>query len=62
MASPIIHSGIVVGVDGSATSNVAVRWAAREATMRNLLLDIIIAVPAPVFGSAALVGHFTVAN
>ncbi len=54
MASPIIHSGIVVGVDGSATSNVAVRWAAREATMRNLLLDIIIAVPAPVFGSAAL--------
>jgi nucleotide-binding universal stress UspA family protein len=54
MASPTTHSGIVVGVDGSTTSNVAVRWAAREATMRNLSLEIVTAVPTPIFGSAAL--------
>lgn len=54
MASPVTQSGIIVGVDGSATSNVAARWAAREATMRNLPLIIVIAVPTPIFGSAAL--------
>ncbi len=54
MASPGTQSGIVVGVDGSATSNVAVRWAAREATMRNLPLHIVNAVRTPIFGSVAL--------
>jgi nucleotide-binding universal stress UspA family protein len=54
MSSPGTQSGIVVGVDGSATSNVAVRWAAREATMRNLPLHIVTAVPTPIFGSVAL--------
>ena len=35
------HHGIVVGVDGSPPSKVAVDWAAREAAMRNLPLTII---------------------
>jgi nucleotide-binding universal stress UspA family protein len=36
-----MHHGIVVGVDGSPPSKVAVDWAAREAAMRNLPLTII---------------------
>jgi len=41
--------GIVVGVDGSAPSDAAVRWAAREAAMRNLGLTLVhaLATPAP---------------
>ncbi len=39
--------GIVVGVDGSAASASAVRWAAREAEMRNLPLAVV-SVLAPV--------------
>ena len=54
MPSRVAQSGIVVGVDGSAVSKVAVRWAAREATMRNLPLAVVIAIPTPIFGSAAL--------
>ncbi|QLL05669.1 universal stress protein [Mycobacterium vicinigordonae] len=38
--SPKQH-GIVVGVDGSAESCAAVRWAAREAAMRNLPLTVV---------------------
>ncbi|ULE33416.1 universal stress protein [Mycobacterium sp. IDR2000157661] len=34
------HRGIVVGADGSVPSQAAVRWAAREATMRDLPLTI----------------------
>ncbi|MGB5110457.1 MAG: universal stress protein, partial [Mycobacterium sp.] len=30
------HSGIVVGVDGSPSSTVAVEWAARDAEIRNV--------------------------
>lgn len=33
--------GIVVGVDGSASSNFAVRWAARDAAMRNVPLTLV---------------------
>ena len=41
------HSGIIVGVDGSTCSNVAVQWAAREASMRNVPLKIVhVAYPA----------------
>ncbi|WP_292988445.1 universal stress protein [Mycobacterium sp.] len=48
------HLGIVVGVDGSGYSNVAVRWAAREAVMRNARLTLVhvISMPHPFwFGS-----------
>jgi nucleotide-binding universal stress UspA family protein len=38
--------GIVVGVDGSAASKVAVRWAARDAAMRNVPLTLVHAVNA----------------
>lgn len=41
------HTGIVVGVDGSASSRVAVRWAAREAAMRSVPLCLIHAAPPP---------------
>ena len=41
MTSPVAHTGIVVGTDGSAPSTEAVRWAAREAGMRKVPLDIV---------------------
>lgn len=46
------HLGIVVGVDGSASSTSAVRWAAREAQSRKLpLLLIKLVVPVGPIGS-----------
>lgn len=47
MSNPTTHNGIIVGVDGSAPSKVAVDWAAREALMRNLPLTIIYISPSP---------------
>ena len=41
MSGRTTHQGIVVGVDGSPSSRVAVRWAAREATMRNVPLTLV---------------------
>lgn len=38
------YPGIVVGVDGSAASYMAVRWAAHEAVMRNVALTLVNAV------------------
>ena len=35
------YAGIVVGVDGSPSSDLAVRWAAREAVMRNVPLTVV---------------------
>ena len=35
------HHGVVVGVDGSPSSRVAVRWATREAAMRNVPLTMV---------------------
>ena len=41
MSAPIKKPGIVVGVDGSPASNVAVYWAGQEAAMRNLPLTLV---------------------
>jgi nucleotide-binding universal stress UspA family protein len=41
MSIPKPHPGIVVGVDGSAASKVAVEWAARDAEMRNVPLTLV---------------------
>jgi nucleotide-binding universal stress UspA family protein len=43
-------SGIVVGADGSGTANAAIRWAARDAAMRNVPLTII-HTAAPLMGT-----------
>jgi nucleotide-binding universal stress UspA family protein len=41
------HSGILVGVDGSACSELAAKWAAQEAAMRNSVLTVVhVAYPA----------------
>ncbi len=40
MHSGVGEPGIVVGVDGSPDSNAALRWAVREATMRNVSLTL----------------------
>jgi nucleotide-binding universal stress UspA family protein len=42
--------GIVVGVDGSSSSNSAVRWAAQEARMRNAPLTLVHVVVTPAWG------------
>ena len=55
MPSQTPHTGIVVGVDGSASSKVAVRWAAREAAMRNIALCLAHAAPPPADMSSAMV-------
>ncbi len=47
MAGADQHLGVVVGVDGSAPSDAAVRWAAREAVLRKLRLTLVNAVATP---------------
>jgi nucleotide-binding universal stress UspA family protein len=44
MSAPVKKPGIVVGVDGSPASNVAVYWAGQEAAMRNLPLALVYVV------------------
>ena len=45
MSSGMTYPGVLVGVDGSASSTLAVQWAAREATMRNVPLTLVHAEP-----------------
>ncbi len=40
MSAPVNRHGIVVGIDGSAASNAAVCWAARDAAMRHVPLTV----------------------
>ncbi|HWS93279.1 MAG TPA: universal stress protein [Mycobacterium sp.] len=47
MSGPVKQHGIVVAVDGSPASNAAVRWAARDAAMRNIPLTVVHAVVTP---------------
>ena len=48
------HLGVVVGVDGSPSSRLAVRWATREAMMRNILLTLVNVVQTPAASSSSL--------
>ena len=54
MSSGPAHPGILVGVDGSPSSRVAVRWAAHEATVRNIPLTPVHVVSTPAVSSSAL--------
>jgi nucleotide-binding universal stress UspA family protein len=56
MPNRSVHQGIVVGVDGSPSSDLAVRWAAREAGMRNVPLSLVHVVERPPWGLLALGG------
>src|SRR5271166_4543990 len=56
MSNRSAHGGIVVAVDRSAFSTMAVRWAAREAGMRNVPLSIIHIIDIPPSGLLALGG------
>jgi nucleotide-binding universal stress UspA family protein len=47
MPAPAAHRGIIVGVDGSPASKVAVVWAARDAAMRNVALTVVTVLDAP---------------
>jgi len=48
MSSPVTHRGVVVGVDGSAASKVAVDWAARDAALRTVPLTLVNVLDPPV--------------
>ena len=50
MPDRLAHRGILVAVDGSEHSKVAVRWAAGEAAMRNAVLTIVAVLPIPLEG------------
>jgi nucleotide-binding universal stress UspA family protein len=45
MSNSETHRGILVGVDGSASSTAAVNWAARDAAMRNVPLTLMHIIP-----------------
>jgi nucleotide-binding universal stress UspA family protein len=60
MSKPVSHSGIIVGVDGSPASKVAVYWAARDAAMRNIPLTVVhvLAPPAIMWEGAPMPAGF----
>lgn len=53
MSKRLTRLGILVGVDGSADAEVAVRWAADEAVMRNVPLTLVHVLPIPEGGCQA---------
>lgn len=55
MANANAHPGVVVGIDRSGGAGTAVRWAAREATLRHAVLTIVPLQPLPAVGSVARV-------
>lgn len=55
MPERISHHGVVVGTDGSPSSWVAVRWAAREATMRHVTLTVVHVAPSLSVAASTLV-------
>jgi nucleotide-binding universal stress UspA family protein len=59
MSSATTRSYVVVGVDGSAASDAAVRWAAAEAAMRALPMKLIHVV-APALGDSTMAPNGTV--
>jgi nucleotide-binding universal stress UspA family protein len=65
MSDRVSHCGIVVGVDGSAASTAAMRWAADEAIMRGLPLSVVhsyafsaASSPAMVWPAGAVINSF----
>ncbi len=56
MSDPAGQQTIIVGVDGSPSSDRAVAWAAREAGMRNIPLDIVHIIATPPWGLVSLSG------
>lgn len=54
MCSRISHHGVVGGADGSASSRVAVKWAARAAAMRHVPLTVVHVVPPLSVAASAL--------
>ena len=54
MSKHISHHGVVVGADGSPSSRVAMKWAAREATMRHVPLTVVHVVPSLSVAASAL--------
>jgi nucleotide-binding universal stress UspA family protein len=56
MSQRSARHGIVVGVDGSPSADMAVRWATREAVMRNVPLSLIHVVDRPPWDLLALGG------
>jgi nucleotide-binding universal stress UspA family protein len=65
MPDAVSHCGIVVGVDGSAASKAAMRWAADEAIMRGLPLSVVhtyafsaASSPAMVWPSGGVINQF----
>jgi nucleotide-binding universal stress UspA family protein len=49
------HPGVVVGIERSGAGGTVVRWAAREAILRNVALTLVPVQPLPAFGSSARV-------
>ena len=54
MSKRISHRGVVVGADGSPSSRVAVKWAARAAAMRHVPLTVVHVVPPLSVAASAL--------